>query len=231
MTQSKTVLIALGSNKGNKFENLQAAVDAVYRQIGNVLAISKVYKTKALGFESDDFFNACMSVNTQLAPKKVLKLLLDIEKQLGRERSSKTGYHARTIDLDVLAYDNEHVESNILTVPHPRLHERQFVLQPLQDIAPHWVHPVLDKNLQELVQYCPDTSVPEPQNIWLKNPSKQYSWKAHNFIAIEGNIGAGKTSLATQIAEDFNAKLILERFADNPFLPKFYKEPQRYAFT
>lgn len=231
MTQSKTVLIALGSNKGNKFENLQAAVDAVYRQIGNVLAISKVYKTKALGFESDDFFNACMSVNTQLAPKKVLKLLLDIEKQLGRERSSKTGYHARTIDLDVLAYDNVHIESNILTVPHPRLHERQFVLQPLQDIAPHWVHPVLGKSLQELVQHCPDTSVPEAQNIWLKNPNKQYSWKAHNFIAIEGNIGAGKTSLATQIAEDFNAKLILERFADNPFLPKFYKEPQRYAFT
>src|SRR5690606_4540226 len=189
MTQSKTVLIALGSNKGNKFEDSQAAVDAVYRQIGNVLAISKVYKTKALGFESDDFFNACMSVNTQLAPKKVLKLLLDIEKQLGRERSSKTGYHARTIDLDVLAYDNEHIESNILTVPHPRMHERQFVLQPLQDIAPHWVHPVLGKSLQELVQHCPDTSVPEPQNIWLKNPNKQYSWKAHNFIAIEGNIG------------------------------------------
>ena len=81
------------------------------------------------------------------------------------------------------------------------------------------------------MEECEDKSVLQPINIWLKNPSKKHNFSNYNYIAIEGNIGAGKTSLATKISHDFNAKLILERFADNPFLPKFYEEPQRYAFT
>jgi deoxyadenosine/deoxycytidine kinase len=80
------------------------------------------------------------------------------------------------------------------------------------------------------LETCTDTSVLEPINIWLKNPSKAYDFSKLSYIAIEGNIGAGKTSLATKIAHEFNAKLILERFADNPFLPKFYNDAARYAF-
>ena len=93
------------------------------------------------------------------------------------------------------------------------------------------MHPELKQDITELLQNCEDKSHLEPINIWLKNPSKKHNFSNYNYIAIEGNIGAGKTSLATKIAHDFNAKLILERFADNPFLPKFYEDAQRYAFT
>ena len=105
------------------------------------------------------------------------------------------------------------------------------MLQPLHDIAADVLHPVQNKTISELLNECEDNSVIEPIKIWLKNPAKQFALDRYNYIAIEGNIGAGKTSLANMIAQDFNAKRILERFADNPFLPKFYKEPERYAFT
>ena len=231
MTPSKIVFIALGSNKGNKFENLQEAIFAIHHKIGTIRRISKVYKSPAMGFEGDYFLNACILVQTQLTPEKVLKQLLQIENTLGRERTQGAGYESRTIDLDVLFYEAEVIASKELELPHPRLQDRKFVLLPLHDIDPAWKHPVLQQTVAELLEASADETNVQPQNIWLKNPLKSYCWKQHNFIAIEGNIGAGKTSLASQISEDFNAKLILERFADNPFLPKFYKEPQRYAFT
>ena len=111
------------------------------------------------------------------------------------------------------------------------MHKRQFVIQPLKDIAKQVEHPKLNTTIEDLAIQCKDNTEVKPIKIWLKNPSKAYDFSLYNYIAIEGNIGAGKTSLATKLAKDFNAKLILERFADNPFLPKFYKEPQRYAFT
>ena len=101
----------------------------------------------------------------------------------------------------------------------------------MHNIAAKVEHPTLNKTIAVLLEDCEDNSELTGVNIWLKNPSKVFNFSKFNYIAIEGNIGAGKTSLATKISNDFNAKLILERFADNPFLPKFYKEPQRYAFT
>ena len=231
MTPSKTIIIALGSNKGNKFENLQEALMFMHQTLGTIKKISKVYKSPAVGFEGDEFLNACVKLTTQLKPKKILKHLLEIETKLGRVRTEGKDYESRTLDLDLLFYDNQVIKTETLQVPHPRLQERKFVLMPLQDIDSKWEHPVLKKTMAELLETCADDTQVLPQNIWLKNPLKSYCWSQHNFIAIEGNIGAGKTSLASQISEDFNAKLILERFADNPFLPKFYKEPQRYAFT
>lgn len=231
MSPSKTIIIALGSNKGNKFENLQEALLAMHKTLGTIKRISKVYKSPAVGFEGGDFLNACVRLTTQLKPQKVLRHLLEIENKLGRARTEGKGYESRTIDLDLLFYEDEILKTGTLEVPHPRLQDRKFVLLPLQDIGPEWKHPVLEKTMAELLESCQDQTGVETQNIWLKNPLKNYCWSQHNFIAIEGNIGAGKTSLASQISEDFNAKLILERFADNPFLPKFYQEPQRYAFT
>lgn len=231
MILAKTVYIALGSNKGLKLQNLQSAIDAIFKTVGTIEKISKVYNTHAFGFEGEDFHNACIMVNTELKPKQLLKYLLKIEKDLGRMKSSSEGYESREIDLDILFYEDEIVEQNSLVIPHPEIHHRRFVLEPLMDIAKDVAHPKLNKTVSELLGECSDNSKIEPINKWLKNPKKAYSFSDFNFIAIEGNIGAGKTSLAKKISKDFNAKLILERFADNPFLPKFYKEPERYAFT
>lgn len=235
MEKPTTYHIALGSNKGDKFKNLQLAVNAIYEHIGTVKLISKVYKSPALGFNpdtsADDFLNCCLVLESSLQPQKVLETLLQIEIDLGRTRTQNQGYESRTIDLDIIFAEDAVIDTKMLKVPHPEMHKRKFVLQPLQDIASKVTHPILEKDVAVLLQECEDTSELEPINIWLKNPSRTYDFSKFNYIAIEGNIGAGKTSLATKIAHDFNAKLILERFADNPFLPKFYEDANRYAFT
>ena len=231
MKPSKLVYIALGSNKGNKLQYLQSAINSIFDSVGAVKKLSKIYKTPALGFEADYFYNACITVETHLSPKKLLKALQQIEKSIGRSEKTSNEYESREIDLDILFYEAEVIDDKNLTIPHPEIQNRKFVLQPLLDILKDFVHPVLNKNIEVLLEECKDDSVIESISVWLKNPYKSYTFNDYNYIAIEGNIGAGKTSLANKIAHDFNAKLILERFADNAFLPKFYKEPERYAFT
>ncbi|QXP80117.1 MULTISPECIES: 2-amino-4-hydroxy-6-hydroxymethyldihydropteridine diphosphokinase [Winogradskyella] len=231
MKPTKTIHIALGSNKGHKLQYLQLAIDAVFKRIGVVKKISKVYKTPAFGFEGDDFYNACITVDTELKPKRVLRELQTIEVELGRKSKTTKGYESREIDLDILFFEDEIIEEKTLTIPHLELHKRKFVLEPLLDIAKDFEHPVLNKSIELLLSECEDNSEIESLDFHLENPRAAYAFNNHSYIAIEGNIGAGKTSLANKIAKDFNAKLILERFADNPFLPKFYKEPERYAFT
>ena len=109
------------------------------------------------------------------------------------------------------------------------LQKRKFVLQPLLDLDSNWEHPVLKKSVAQLLAETEDDSPIDAVHI-LGSPIEKLGLQSFNYIAIEGNIGAGKTTLATKLAEDCNAKLILERFADNPFLPKFYKDQSRYAF-
>ncbi|WP_460219973.1 2-amino-4-hydroxy-6-hydroxymethyldihydropteridine diphosphokinase [Psychroserpens sp. MEBiC05023] len=231
MNSTNQVYIALGSNKGDRLKYLQDAVNLIFTEIGKVISIAKVYNTPAFGFESDDFLNTCIVVETRSSAEKTLKKLQDIEAKLGREKTKSNTYEARTIDLDILFFNTDCISINGLEIPHPRLQNRQFVLQPLKDIAPKFEHPKFEKTIEDILVECEDKSEIEDVKIWLKNPSKQFDFSKYNYIAIEGNIGAGKTSLAHQISNDFNAKLILERFADNPFLPKFYEEPLRYAFT
>ncbi len=231
MTAGKSVYIALGSNKGNKLEYLQLAIDTIFERVGTIRKISKIYETPALGFEGDNFYNACIKIETELKPKKLLRVLKQIEADLGRAAKKSDTYESREIDLDILFYEEEVINEKSLIIPHPAIHLRKFVLEPLSTIARDVKHPVFNKTISELLDACNDKSEIEAIKIWLKNPMKRFDFGNYNFIAIEGNIGAGKTSLSHKIAQDFNAKLILERFADNPFLPKFYKEPERYAFT
>jgi len=231
MKPNHNVYISLGSNKGDRLKHLQDAVDLIFERVGKVNIISEVYNTTAFGFKSDDFLNCCVFLETELEARPLMKALLAIEKALGRTRTKSKDYQARTIDLDILFFDEATVNTKTLKIPHPELHKRRFVLQPLNDIASKLVHPKLGKTIAELLEACDDKGEVKPFKIWLKNPTKQFQFSNYSYIAIEGNIGAGKTSLATKISQDFNAKLILERFADNPFLPKFYKEPKRYAFT
>ena len=235
MYQPHKVYIALGSNKGDRIKHLQDAVDSIFTEIGTVQNIARVYNSKPMGFDPEttieDFYNTCLIAETDLSAEATMKLLLSIETKLGRVRVSDVGYESRTIDLDMLLFDDVVMDTSLLRIPHLKMHERRFVLQPLNDIANAVLHPTLKKSIGELLKVCPDVDDVEPVNIWLKNPSKQFNFSGFNYIAVEGNIGAGKTSLVNKIANDYNAKLILERFADNAFLPKFYEEPQRYAFT
>ncbi|WP_239990728.1 2-amino-4-hydroxy-6-hydroxymethyldihydropteridine diphosphokinase [Marixanthomonas ophiurae] len=226
----QNIYLSLGTNLGNKFENLQHAIQSIYENVGAVVKISPVYKTPAMGFEGDDFLNCAILVQSMLSPTKILETILSIELKMGRERKKSGVYTSRPIDIDILLIDDLVKESNKLTVPHPEMQNRKFVLQPLADIDAQMEHPVFQKKIIKLLAETSDTSQLEKQSKWLVNPKSDYDISTFNYIAIEGNIGAGKTSLATQMATDFNAKLILERFKDNPFLPKFYKDQQRYAF-
>lgn len=226
---AKQVYISIGSNKGDRLQFLQDAIDRIFATIGSVEAVSKVYKTPSLGFKSDDFLNACLHVNTTMEADQVMSTLLNIETEMGRVRSA-SGYQAREVDLDIIFFEDDVLNTNHLRVPHPEMQNRKFVLQPLNDIASAFVHPVLQQNVKALLEQCTDNSLIAEFDASLNIPALSINFSGYNYIAIEGNIGAGKTSLATKMAEDFNAKLVLERFADNPFLPKFYEDASRYAF-
>lgn len=215
---------------GNRFEHLQNAVNAIFEEIGQILKISAVYETPAMGFEGNDFLNCVLRVQSGLPPADILKGILRIEKSLGRNRKKTKEFTSRPIDIDILFIDDLIKDSKNLTLPHPEIPNRRFVIQPMAEVNAQFQHPVSRKNMGELLLETKDDGRMHKLSKWLRNPGNDYNISKYNYIAIEGNIGAGKTSLATQIASEFNAKLILERFKDNPFLPKFYKNQSRYAF-
>lgn len=205
-------------------------MDCIFEEVGSIVKISSVYQTPALGFDGDDFLNCVLLVKSAQSPELILAKVLAIEKQLGRERTKSEHHTSRLIDIDILMVDDLVKESKKLIIPHPEIQNRRFVLQPLAEVNSQLEHPKLKKNVVKLLAKTKDESILEKQSKWLRNPKKDYSLANLNYVAIEGNIGAGKTSLARLLASDFNAKLILERFKDNPFLPKFYANQQRYAF-
>ena len=228
MKIQRITYLSLGTNQGNKLENLQQAINLIDDKVGAIQKISSIYKTAAWGFSGDDFYNICIKVSTNLIPEILLNTLLYIEKELGRVRTNQVGYQNRNIDIDILLFDDEIIFSKTLIIPHSKMLERKFVMIPLAEIAPNVTHPLKKKQLNICLQNCNDSTEIVKISEQLIRPisiSEKY-----NYIAIEGNIGAGKTSLANLLSDQFNAKLVLERFADNPFLPKFYEDKERYAF-
>ncbi len=221
--------LSLGSNMGNRIANLQKALFLIQKNSGSVAQISPVYENPSIGFQGGDFLNICISLETNLKPDDLLASLLGIERKMGRQRKAQKGFQSRLVDIDIVYYDNAIIESATLKIPHPEMQKRRFVLRPLADIAPQFYHPLLKKDTRNLLQECKDKSVMDKKKHQLFTSRVSLFSEIH-FLAIEGNIGAGKTTLAKMIAKDFNAKLVLERFADNPFLPKFYEDQARYAF-
>jgi deoxyguanosine kinase len=194
-----------------------------------VVKVSKIYETPAWGFESEPFYNSAILIHTSKSAQKILKQVLKVEKKLGRIRSKDSGYQARIIDVDIIAFDEEIILTETLQVPHPLMQNRKFVLQPISDLGLNWEHPTLKKSIAQLLLQTEDESEINAVHF-IVSPIEKLQLQQFNYIAIEGNIGAGKTTFSTKLAEDCNAKLVLERFADNPFLPKFYKDQSRYAF-
>jgi len=146
------VYLALGSNMGNRAANLKEAISSLAPQM-EVKAKSKVYETPPWGYaEQEKFLNQVVKVNTYVEPEPLLKHLKRLEIVLGRKASFQNG--PRLIDIDILFYDDLIYESALVTVPHPRLHERGFVLLPLMDIAPDLIHPVKEKSVRDLLGAC-----------------------------------------------------------------------------
>lgn len=154
------IYISTGSNLGDRLNFLQQGLDAVAKRVGKVIAVSSVVETTALGFEGNSFLNACFSVETNLPPKKVMQILLEIEKKHGRTRNTAMGYQNRTLDLDMLFYDDLVLNDAALTLPHPSMEKRRFVLLPLAEIAPDKIHPITKKSMEELLVKCEDKTVP-----------------------------------------------------------------------
>ena len=159
------IILSIGTNIGDRERNIENAVKAL-EKIGKVTAISPIYTSEPWGFESENgFYNIALTMESDLSPLDLLRETQHIEKELGRTAKTTTGYADRVIDIDIIDYDNQIIKisqqstvNNLLTLPHPLMHLRNFVLYPLADIAPEWVHPILKLTALELKAKSGDTS-------------------------------------------------------------------------
>jgi 2-amino-4-hydroxy-6-hydroxymethyldihydropteridine diphosphokinase len=147
------VYLGLGSNLGNKEQNLHIAIQEIEKRIGRIVSLSAFYATAPLGFISEnDFLNAVLCSESLLFPLDVLKETQLIEYEIGRINKSVAGiYQDRLIDIDLLLYDCLIIQTEKLTLPHPLMSERLFVMEPMAEIAPEMIHPVLDKKMKEIL--------------------------------------------------------------------------------
>ena len=146
----------IGGNMGDRMANLAMAIKLIEQQIGNIELKSSIYETAAWGQTNQpDFLNQALLVNTNLQAAELMSKLLSIENLMGRIRTIKLG--PRTIDLDIMYFNNEVISTNLITIPHPKLAERKFVLEPLFEIAPNYLHPILNKTNARLLKECGDS--------------------------------------------------------------------------
>lgn len=154
-------ILSIGTNLGDKAENLDNAVDML-SEIGKISGISKIYQTVPWGFESHNmFFNIIVVMDTGLKPVELLEATQEIERCLGRKSKTKNGYADRVIDIDIVDYNSEIITTPRLSLPHPNMHRRNFVLYPLADILPGWIHPVLNITAAGLKEVSSDKDIPE----------------------------------------------------------------------
>ena len=153
----KTIL-HIGSNVGDAKANLDRCVELIKERIGECMSLSSIYLTQAWGLEDqNDFLNQALEISTTLGLELVLEKCIEIEAEMGREKNVKWG--PRIIDIDIIFYGEEVMESTSLTVPHPRMHNRNFVLYPLAEIIPEWKHPILGKSIAELKESSSDQQI------------------------------------------------------------------------
>lgn len=148
------VYVSLGTNLGDKDNNLRTAVRLMQERIGKVISLSSFYETAPWGFQSEhSFLNAAACIETRLSPEQLLLVTQQIERELGRiQKSSGNAYKDRLIDIDLLMYDDLQIHADQLVLPHPLMTERRFVLEPLAEIAPETIHPVTGKTIRELLE-------------------------------------------------------------------------------
>lgn len=154
------IILSIGTNIGDRERNIENAVKAL-GEIGKVTAISPIYTSEPWGFESENgFYNIALTMESELLPLDLLQETQRIEKELGRTAKTTTEYADRVIDIDIIAYGQTIIETPELTIPHKLMHLRNFVLYPLADITPNWVHPILQLSVQELKNKSEDNNIP-----------------------------------------------------------------------
>ncbi len=150
-----TAFLITGGNLGNRWENLAKAAELIEEKAGKILMMSSVYETAAWGItQQPDFYNQALAIQTLLSPDELMQTLLGIEHKMGRVRGLRMG--PRIIDIDILLMDDLIYSSPVVTIPHPRLEERRFVLTPLSEIAGDIIHPVYQKTIEKLLMECND---------------------------------------------------------------------------
>ena len=207
---TKTVFIGCGSNLGHKQRNILNAIALINTKPStSVSRCSSMYPTSPLSDRSQpEYLNGIIEIETALNPFELLKALQDIEKELGREKDGK--WMSRTIDLDIIFYGNEVVDSSELTIPHKQMHLRSFVLDGMCQLEPEMQHPVLKRTCRQLNNrlgggnYFIDTEKPA-------------------LIEMSGPIGVGKTTLAEGLTRRFKGILLKEKYDENPYLPLVYE--------
>lgn len=154
------IFLSLGSNLGDKQKNIEDAYDKIEERIGAIVSVSALYITHPDGFDSENLFvNSACEVGSDLDVEFIFADIQKIEKEIGRTSKSINGNYAdRIIDIDLLLIDNLIINHPLLTIPHPRFHTRDFVLAPLDEIAPHVVHPLLNKTVRELKRLLDETN-------------------------------------------------------------------------
>ncbi len=157
----ETVYLCLGGNVGDTHDYLNRAIGLIESQIGTIAQSSGIYQSEPWGLECSQWFlNQVVAVETELEPHAVLEHCLQIESELGRTRSGNgNGYEPRTIDIDIIFFGHQIISLPDLQVPHPLMHQRNFVLRPLCDVAADFVHPVFRKTVHQILAECDDNAI------------------------------------------------------------------------
>jgi 2-amino-4-hydroxy-6-hydroxymethyldihydropteridine diphosphokinase len=152
----RAIYLCIGGNLGEREANLEEAIDFIDFNFGDVVAVSSIYESEPWGMtDVPNFLNQVVHIESELTDKELLVEIADLEEFFGRERSSQ-GYVSREMDVDVLFIDEEVISTEALQVPHPRMSERRFVLEPLAEIAPDCIHPELKQSVAALLKACSD---------------------------------------------------------------------------
>jgi len=152
-----SAILLLGTNLGDRRKNLQNACGLLGEKVGLIIKCSSIYETEPWGFnESQWFYNCALTLQTPFSSNELIKKVLEIETIMGRERKQISVYENRIIDIDILVFGSEISKTAELELPHPRLHLRKFVLLPLFEIVPDFIHPVTLKNVNEMIIECKD---------------------------------------------------------------------------